>query len=58
MMLNGIKEKNSAVRAACEQALIALFRLRNENPRYDDYLSAVEVSFRFLGSRHFRGKKF
>uniref|UniRef100_A0A1I8EAD8 TOG domain-containing protein n=1 Tax=Wuchereria bancrofti TaxID=6293 RepID=A0A1I8EAD8_WUCBA len=42
MMLNGIKEKNSAVRAACEQALIALFKLRNKNPRYDDYLSTVE----------------
>ncbi|KAK6101449.1 HEAT repeat family protein [Brugia pahangi] len=42
MMLNGIKEKNSAVRAACEQALIALFKLRRENPRYDDYLSTVE----------------
>lgn len=46
MMLNGIKERNSAVRAACEQALIALFklRLRNETTRYDDYLSTVEVS--------------
>ncbi|VIO91325.1 Uncharacterized protein BM_BM6680 [Brugia malayi] len=42
MMLNGIKEKNSAVRAACEQALIALFKLRRENSRYDDYLSTVE----------------
>ncbi|EFO26464.2 hypothetical protein LOAG_02023 [Loa loa] len=46
MMLNGIKERNSAVRAACEQALIALFRLRNENPRYDDYLSTVEGAAR------------
>lgn len=45
MMLNGIKERNNVVRAACEQALIAILRLRNENPRYDDYLSTVEVSW-------------
>ncbi|VDK68634.1 unnamed protein product [Litomosoides sigmodontis] len=44
MMLNGIKEKNSAVRSACEQALIALFRLRSEDPKYNDYFSTVEVS--------------
>ncbi|KAL4003546.1 HEAT repeat family protein [Acanthocheilonema viteae] len=46
MMLNGMKEKNSAVRAACEQTLIALFRLRDEDPRYDDYLSTVEGAAR------------
>lgn len=44
MMVNGMKEKNTAVRAACEQALIALFRLRSEKPLFDDYVALVEVS--------------
>ncbi|MCP9259641.1 hypothetical protein DINM_002573 [Dirofilaria immitis] len=46
MMLNGIKERNNTVRAACEQTLVALFKFRNENPTYDYYLSTVEGAAR------------
>uniref|UniRef100_A0A0N5AWT6 TOG domain-containing protein n=1 Tax=Syphacia muris TaxID=451379 RepID=A0A0N5AWT6_9BILA len=41
-LVNGTKEKNSAVRIAFEQALIAVFKLNSDNSIYDSYLSSIE----------------
>lgn len=52
-MVNGTKEKNSAVRSACEQALISLLRIRQGLDFYNVNFSFCVVAFLKNSSHHF-----
>ncbi|VDN05712.1 unnamed protein product [Thelazia callipaeda] len=46
LSMTEMKEKNNAVRAACQQTLLALFKLRNQKSIYEEYLQLVEGAAR------------
>lgn len=46
MLINGTKEKNSAVRATSEAALVQSFQLRQATAKYDQYVDSLEGAAR------------